>query len=127
METDHRHLLVTYIEGWKSGNQEKILSPLTEDCLIIESHGPTYRGKEKIKQWITYWNQTGGQIKKWDLYSFYSLKNELFAEWFVDLFYDYGRAHEAFQGLTIAHVSQGKISCLKEYRMTADPYEWIPP
>ena len=35
-----------YVDGWKKGNESEILDALTEDCIIIESHGPTYRGKK---------------------------------------------------------------------------------
>ena len=46
-----------YIDGWKEGNSNKIMSVLTNDCFIIESHGPTYNGKEIITLGVIGLNQ----------------------------------------------------------------------
>src|SRR6516164_2931109 len=41
-----KQLLLAYVEGWKSGDREKILNTLDPACVVIESYGPTYRGKK---------------------------------------------------------------------------------
>lgn len=38
-----------YVDAWKKGNESEILDVLAEDCIIVESHGPTYRGKKIVK------------------------------------------------------------------------------
>ena len=118
-------LIQQYMDGWKSGSEKKILEALAEDCLIIESHGPTYRGKEIIKQWIADWLGQGNVIEKWKITSFHACSNTVFCEWIFA--YKGKKIREAFEGITIAKLKNGKITDLREYRMTAFPYMWHPP
>jgi hypothetical protein len=53
--TSANQLILSYIEGWIAGNREQILSTLGPACLVIESYGPTYRGKEMVGRWIDSW------------------------------------------------------------------------
>jgi uncharacterized protein (TIGR02246 family) len=46
-----RDLVRTYVTGWRDRDRERILSALTGDCEIIESHGPVYRGKDAVARW----------------------------------------------------------------------------
>lgn len=41
-----------YVEGWKAADSDLILDTLEPDCVVIESHGPTYRGRDQVKRWI---------------------------------------------------------------------------
>ncbi len=45
-----RKLIQQYVDGWKENNLNKIISCLTSDCTVIESHGPTYYSVEDIKK-----------------------------------------------------------------------------
>ena len=38
----------------------KILGTVTDDCVITESHGPTYRGKDQVARWVS----VGGVIRR---------------------------------------------------------------
>lgn len=66
-----KNLIEQYIEGWKVGDITKITITLTDNCVIIESHGPVYRGKEKVKQWIQNWNAARSKVDDWDITSFF--------------------------------------------------------
>ncbi len=118
---DNKTLIQSYMDGWKMGDQAKILTSLSANCVIVESHGPTYRGIEIIKKWIIEWTRSN-KIENWDLTSFYSFDNMICCEW--DFSYIGKETKEKFSGITIAQIDHGKIAWLKEYRMTAAPYEW---
>ena len=45
-------LIRRYVEGWCKGDAAMILASVSEDCVVIESHGPTYRGKDQIGRWV---------------------------------------------------------------------------
>ena len=75
-------LILTYVEGWKSGDREKILSTLDPACVVIESYGPTYRGKEMIGRWIDSWFAPGNIVNRWDITSLFVTDEACFFEWF---------------------------------------------
>lgn len=64
-----KQLFHTYVDGWKENNIGKIIKPLTDDCIIVESHGPTYHGIEEVKQWFSFWEQEKGKVLLWDISS----------------------------------------------------------
>ncbi len=115
-------LIQRYIEGWKKGSAEEILDVLADDCLIIESHGPTYKGKESVKEWIANWFGKGNRIEKWEMTSFFNCGAIFVSEWAFA--YKNEEMHEEFEGITIAKVKSGKIVQLREYRATALPFLW---
>jgi hypothetical protein len=43
-----KDLIELYVDGWRNNDKEKILSSLSSDAIVIESHGPLYRGIEKV-------------------------------------------------------------------------------
>lgn len=123
MIMDSKAVMQSYINGWKLSNSRRILATLSSDCVIIESHGPTYRGLETVRQWIDEWTKSN-RVEKWEITSFYSCGDMIFCEWhFV---YNNQSSKEEFDGVTIARIRNGKIESLREYRMTAPPYEWRP-
>jgi ketosteroid isomerase-like protein len=66
-----KKLIHLYIDGWKENNEEKIISVLSDDCIIIESHGPRYKGKQQVRDWVTVWKEMKGKVLSWDIVSFY--------------------------------------------------------
>jgi len=120
---EKKTIIQNYIDGWKTGNEIKILNSLSENCVITESHGPVYHGIGTVKKWIADWTKFN-KIKKWDLISFYSFDHTVCFEW--NFSYIGNERKEEFNGITIAKIENGKIVWLKEYRMTAVPYEWHP-
>ena len=60
-----------YINGWKRNDLSMILSCLTENCMVIESHGPTYHGIADIERWFKFWLEAKSKVTKWDIASFF--------------------------------------------------------
>jgi len=109
-----RDLLHEYMEGWKRADLEAILNSLTGDCLIIESHGPTYRGKKAVSNWFEQWHGAGNRVLSWEMRSFDLLQERFFAQW--SFAYSDGVQGEEFEGITVGAFCDNKLCYLKEYR-----------
>lgn len=119
-----RELIQRYMDGWREGSAEEILDTLNEDCTIVESHGPTYRGKEIVRKWIADWHSCGNVVEKWVMTSFHPCGELVFFEWVFA--YKSTKIRETFEGITLAKIEKNKISYLREYRSTAFPFLWHP-
>ena len=119
------NLVTAYVDGWKYNKPEQVLSTLSPDCLIIESHGPTYQGTHHVSQWITSWFQEGGRIQRWDITSFVYTDNMAAFEWRFECSGSWGTG--AFDRATLVRFKDNLISYLREYRCTTPPYEWKMP
>ena len=117
-------LIQKYMDGWKRNDISMICSCLTENCVIIESHGPTYQGTSDLEKWFKLWVEAKSMIRKWDIQSFYFCQKEetAFAEW--DFSCISNDADYAFQGISVFKISDQKIKFIHEYRMTQKPYVW---
>lgn len=110
-----KNLIQTYIDGWKENDPKKILSVLSEDCIIIESHGPLYEGKDIISKWVDDWLPEG-KVTKWDVLSFYEIEDMAFFEWIFDCTHKSIEYH--IEGISLAKLKNNKIVYLREYRTT---------
>lgn len=117
-----RQLVQQYVQGWKENNPALILSTLAPDCLIIESHGPTYRGIDHVKQWVDVWFSHGGIVNQWDITSFHFGDLTATFEWNFDCTVEGERY--AFAGASVVHFNDERITSIREYRMTDPPYDW---
>jgi hypothetical protein len=117
-------LINAYIEGWKINDPAQIIATLAPDCVIIESHGPTYRGLDVATRWIESWLGGGNTVDRWDIASFCFDEVEQVAifEWGFECKAD--GVHYEIDGISIAEFEDGRIVGLREYRMTEPPYEW---
>ncbi len=115
-------LIHGYMEGWIAGNLPQILDTLDPDCLIIESHGPTYRGVDHVRRWVETWFAPGSRVDHWTLSSFVFEGDMAAFEWEFTCTVD-GIQYQ-FDGASVAHFRGDRIVALREYRMTAVPYEW---
>lgn len=119
-----RNLVERYIEGWIKQDSQTILSTLSSNCVIRESHGPIYQGHEIVARWVDDWHREGSTVDLWRITSFCFIEEFAFFEWhFVCTVSD--QEYE-FDGASILKFEGGKIAELREYRMTASPYEWKP-
>ncbi|MFL7790537.1 MAG: nuclear transport factor 2 family protein [Anaerolineae bacterium] len=118
-------LITAYVKGWKINNPAQIIGTLAPDCVVVESHGPTYRGLEGASRWIEIWLGTGNTVDRWDITSFCFDEIEQTAafEWKFECTADSVRYEIA--GISIAEFAGGKIVALREYRLTEPPYEWM--
>jgi len=116
-----RLVVQTYVDGWRGGDHEKILSSLDKECVIIESYGPTYHGSAKVDRWIDEWLGAGNTVDSWDITSFYVAGETCFFEWVFAC--TYAGTYHRFAGASIARLRNGKIVQLREYQTTQPLYE----
>ncbi|HEV2524559.1 MAG TPA: nuclear transport factor 2 family protein [Gammaproteobacteria bacterium] len=118
------NLVQQYINGWRENDLPMILSCLTEDCIVIESHGPTYHRMSDIEQWFEFWLKAKSKIKKWDIssFNFCESKKTAFVEW--DFSCISNDIEYAFPGISVIQFVDEKISFIHEYRMTHKAYDW---
>ena len=117
-----RQLVLDYVGGWKDADAGRVLETLRPDCVVVESHGTTYRGKEQVERWIETWFGEGNMIDQWDVTSFIAAKHACAFEWVFSCTIN-GVRH-SFEGASLALLEAGAISLLREYRMTQRRYEW---
>lgn len=127
MLTEHIALKVTkkYINGWKNNDLNEIVSTLEPEIIIIESHGPTYKGIDSVKKWLGFWLEAESRITCWDITSFYfnDKDKQVFCEWEFKCI-SLGKTY-ILHGLSIIKFSlDSKILFMHEYRMTHAPYAW---
>ena len=115
-------LFSLYVEGWKEKNINKIITSIDKDCVIIESHGPTYYGCEQIHRWVHEWFDVNSIVIKWDIISFHYDSEVGFCEW--DFTCIVNEQEYNFLGASIVKYKNNKIAYLHEYRMTAKSYDW---
>ena len=115
-------LIRDYVEGWKEGDPVAILKTLSPDCVVIESHGPTYRGKKQVNRWIQSWLAEGNTVDGWDITSLVVCDEVCACEWVFS--YTVRGRQRSFEGASIAHLDGSRIASLREYRMTEARYEW---
>ncbi|QBD80843.1 nuclear transport factor 2 family protein [Ktedonosporobacter rubrisoli] len=115
-------LILSYVQGWLAADREQILSTLDPACVVIESYGPTYRGKEMVGRWIDSWFAPGNVVTRWEITSFTATSEECFFEWDFACISDGERG--GFEGASIARLSEGRIVYLREYATTAPRHEW---
>jgi hypothetical protein len=121
---DARQLITAYVEGWKVNDPPQIIDTLAPNCLIVESHGPTYRGLDVATRWIEGWLGTGNTVDRWDITSFCfdEEKQTAIFEWGFECTSE--GMHYKIDGISIAEFVDDKIVGLREYRLTESPYEW---
>lgn len=117
-------LIQQYVAGWKQNNLRKITSCLTENCIVIESHGTTYNGIQDIEHWFALWLRAKSAVTKWDVLSFYCLDHEktAFFEW--DFSCISNGVKYNLPGISVVKFSGEKISFIHEYKMTHPAYTW---
>jgi ketosteroid isomerase-like protein len=118
-------LVQRYMDGWRKNNLETITSCLINDCIVIESHGPTYHGIAEMARWFELWMEADSQINRWDVRSFYFCEKEqtAFFEW--DFACVSNKVEYAFPGMSLIKCKNEKIAFIHEYRMTSPAYPWL--
>ncbi len=124
MENLALDLVQQYMNGWKQNNLSLITSCLTKNCIVIESHGPTYHGIEAIERWFKLWMGAKSSIIYWSLHDFYFCENKsaVFVEW--DFACTSSDTKYSFSGCSLYKILNGKIDFIQEYRMTHYAYPW---
>ncbi|MCH8878241.1 MAG: nuclear transport factor 2 family protein [Chloroflexi bacterium] len=123
LEREEAYLIVErYVEGWKANNPSDILSVLSRDCVIRESHGPTYRGKELVEEWVKEWMRAGNTVERWDVENFVYEWELASFEWDFECTVD-GEKRRLL-GASVVRFEGREIAEMREYRMTQAPFDW---
>lgn len=84
-------LIQQYMAGWKQNDLSKIINSLTQDCLIIESHGPSYHGINEVICWFKLWLKANSIVLRWDVQTFYYLAQQK-----ISFIHEYRMTHAAY-------------------------------
>ncbi|HET6989462.1 MAG TPA: nuclear transport factor 2 family protein [Kribbella sp.] len=114
--------LHAYIDGWRRHDIPAVLETLTDDCVVIESYGPVYRGTARVEQWMNAWFNAGGTVDAWEITSSAAAGDTLVVEWHFEC--TWMGSVGGFDGSTIARLDRGRIGYLREYATTAELYDW---
>ena len=114
--------LYAYIDAWRRQDVAGVLAVLTDDCVVIESYGPVYRGRSRVEQWMHAWFDAGGVVDDWTITTQAAAGETLLAEWVFTCTWQGDIA--TFDGATIARLEGEKIAYLREYATTAPLYDW---
>lgn len=114
--------LEQYIAGWRAHDTAAILAALTQDCTVIESFGPIYRGHDRVAQWVSKWLAEDGRVIDWTVHGLQSSHEAETAEW--TFHYTWRGEEKSFDGSTIAKLHNGRLLYLREYATTAALYDW---
>ncbi|MGA9760883.1 MAG: nuclear transport factor 2 family protein [Gaiellaceae bacterium] len=115
-------LVRQYVEGWRQGDAAMILAAVTENCVVTESHGPTYRGRDQIARWVDTWFGAGGEVLVWEIRSLELADGAAFFEWSFACRW-LGERYD-FEGASVARFEESLISYIREYATTAPLYDW---
>ena len=116
-----KELVKQYTEGWVNGDERLICAPLSETCLVIESHGPTYHGIPEIKRWIQDWTRSN-KVDSWTIKSFAFTNDTACFEW--DFKCTCAGMSDQIYGASFVRFIDQKISSICEYRITVLADSW---
>jgi ketosteroid isomerase-like protein len=117
-----RQLVEAYVRGWRENDLSTIASTLSPDCVIIESHGPAYRGIDTVREWVESWIDAGSVVDRWDITSFHFVEGTAVFEWTFECTVD--REHYPLDGVSVVEFDDDRIIALREYRRTEPLFEW---
>lgn len=115
-------LIRQYVDGWREGDAAKILASVTGDCVVTESHGPTYHGAEQIARWVDTWFGAGGEVLAWEVRSLEATRAAACFEWSFAC--KWLEERYEFEGASIVRFRDEKIAAIREYATTAPLYDW---
>jgi ketosteroid isomerase-like protein len=121
-ESIARKLVEDYVQGWQINDASRILSSLSDECFITESHGPTYHGPQQVKKWIEEWHKTG-KVDKWTIDAFFFANDTAFFEWAFTCTID-GKT-DSIDGASLVQIKNDKIYHIHEYRMTKSAFDYF--
>lgn len=98
---------------------EELFAPGT---VYIESWGPEYRGREKIKLWFEEWN-TRGTVERWDIRQYFHKGDQTVVEWVFRCAMTDGTI-QSFDGLSLIRWNEADQICfLQEFGCNENRYD----
>lgn len=115
-------MLEQYAAGWVNKDIDAVVALVTEDVVVTESHGTTYRGADTVRQWMTAWFAAGGSVHDWQIvHSFVGPDVEI-GEWRFS--YTWLDNSDTLDGVSVAAISKGRIHSIREYQSTGVIRPW---
>ena len=107
---------------WLEKEDRGMETVFDEDAVYVESWGPEYRGRERIRLWFQEWN-TRGTVRRWDIRQFFHKDAQTVVEWYFQNAMDDGR-QEIFEGMSLIRwTEEGKIAFLQEFGCNVSRYD----
>lgn len=92
------------------------------NAVYIESWGPEYHGRGKIKLWFDEWN-TRGTVERWDIRQYFHRGDQTVVEWAFRCAMTDG-AVQSFDGLSLIRWNEaGQIRFLQEFGCNENRYD----
>lgn len=111
-----------WFDMWLQKRDLGISRIFTEDAVYVESWGPEYHGREKIRHWFEEWNRRG-TVLIWDVRQFFHGDSQTVVEWYFANRMEDGR-EERFDGMSLVRWTQDDRICfLKEFGCNTDRYD----
>lgn len=111
-----------YLTAWVANDPEQIAAAVAEDCIITESYGPVYRGRDRVREWALKWFAAGGVVHRWTITDYFSVGEREAAQWEFECTWQGSRG--SFDGATLSSADGGLVTSLREYQTTAPLYDW---
>ena len=106
----HREVqLRRWFAMWLDREDSGILELFAPNAVYIESWGPEYRGREKIKLWFDEWNARG-RVELWNIRQFFHKEDQTVVEWSFRCAMTDGTV-QSFDGLSLVRWNQAGQIC----------------
>ena len=119
---ERENAVARWFAMWLQKTDLGIEEIFSEDVLYVESWGPEYRGRRKVKQWFEEWN-TRGSVLEWEIRQYFHKENQTVVEWYFRNRMDDGRAEE-FEGMSLIRwTEENQICFLQEFGCNLQRYD----
>ena len=117
-----KKIIELWFRMWLQQQDLGIKDIFDKNAIYIESWGPCYHGRAKIKHWFEEW-KSRGQVLVWDIKRYWHQDNQTIVEWYFQSSMNNGR-REAFDGLSLIEwTTAGQIGLLKEFGCNINNYD----
>ena len=122
MEKQQENKIQQWFSMWLDRHDTGIKELFTPDAVYIESWGPAYHGREKIKLWFDEWN-TRGTVERWNIRQYFHKGNQTVVEWSFRCTMTDGTI-QSFDGLSLVRWNEaGQICFLQEFGCNENRYD----
>lgn len=112
-------LVREYVAGWRTHDRERIDGVISDSCIVVESDGTTFAGREEILRWMDRWIASGSEVESWDISSLVLAEASACIEWQFTCVC--GGNRTSFPGASVFQIRGGKIVSVVEYRRKGWP------
>ena len=122
IEKQQENKIQQWFSMWLDRQDTGIEDLFAPDAVYIESWGPAYCGREKIKLWFDEWN-TRGTVERWDIWQYFHKEDQTVVEWSFRCTMTDGTV-QSFDGLSLIRWNAaGQICFLQEFGCNENRYD----